>query len=316
MLSSPLILAISRLRYLFIHVIPVLVAAITFANILNEFGVTDRALWIIKPVVKYANLSPESGLAVITYLASGNAGSAMLAGFYEQRVIDEKETIIASFVSSFFSFLNHVFIYFIPVVIPLLGIEAGVMYISARMFISVCVTLTAITAGHFLLKNRSSAELKRNDRKNTPNTPVRRKEAVKKGIKKSVRVLKKILPRLILVYAITAILLSYGFFRPLENFRIFNLPGQASAIVAAGVADTTAGFAAAGSLLSSHAVTPVQAVSALLLTSIISMSVIFVRHSLPGRIAYFGVKLGFKIAAISSVLNIVYTALVLALLLH
>ncbi len=313
MLSSPLILAISRLRYLFIHIIPVLVAAITFANILNEFGVTDRALWIIKPVVKYANLSPESGLAVITYLASGNAGSAMLAGFYEQRVIDERETIIASFVSSFFSFLNHVFIYFIPVVIPLLGIEAGVMYISARMFISLCVTLTAITAGHFLLRNKSSAELEGNTRRNAT---VRRKEAVKKGIEKSARVLKKILPRLILVYTITAILLSYGFFRPLENFRIFNLPGQASAIVAAGVADTTAGFAAAGSLLSSHAVTPVQAVSALLLTSIISMSVIFVRHSLPGRIAYFGVRLGFKIAVISSLLNIVYTALVLAFLLH
>jgi len=314
MLSRPLILAISRLCYLFTHVIPILIAAITFANILHEFGVTDRALWIIKPLVKYANLSSESGLAVITYLASGNAGSAMLAGFYEQRVIDERETIIASFVSSFFSFLNHVFVYFIPVVIPLLGIEAGVMYISARMFISLCVTVTAITAGHFLLKNKSSAGLRRDD--GHKNIPVHRKEAVKKGIRKSARVLKKILPRLILVYAITAILLSYGFFKPLESFRIFSLPGQASAIVAAGVADTTAGFAAAGSLLSSHAVTPVQAVSALLLTSIISMSVIFVRHSLPGRIAYFGVRLGFKIAAISSILNIVYTALVLAFLLH
>jgi len=127
MLSKPLTLTVSKLCYLFTHVVPILVAAITFANVLSEFGVIDRALWIVRPVVKYANLSPESGLAVVTYLASGNAGSAMLAGFYEQKIIDERETIVASFVSSFFSFLNHVFIYFIPVVIPLLGIEAGLM---------------------------------------------------------------------------------------------------------------------------------------------------------------------------------------------
>jgi len=165
-----------------------------------------------------------------------------------------------------------------------------------------------------LLKNKNEKRIV--NRKDRRNLPADKKELAKRGVEKSLKVLKKILPRLILVYTLTAVLLSYGFFKPLESFRIFNLPGQASAIVAAGVADTTAGFAAAGSLLSSHVITPVQAVSALLLTSIISMSVIFVRHSLPGRIAYFGVRLGFKIAAISSLLNILYTALVLAFLLH
>jgi hypothetical protein len=314
MLSNFLI--ISKLYYLFVHVIPVLVAAITLANILNEFGIINKISWIIKPIIKLANLSPESGLAVITYVASGNAASAMLASFYEQKTISERETIVASFVGSFFSFLNHVLVYFIPVVIPLLGLKAGILYISARMVISACVTLTAIVSGHFLLKNKFNKKIKNREKIENVKNNINKKEMVRTGIKKSINVLKKILPRLILVYTITSILIEYRVFKPFENFRILNLPSQASAIVAAGVADTTAGFAAAGSLLSSNVITPVQAVSALLLTSIVSMSVIFVRHSLPGRIAYFGVKLGFKIAIISSLLNIVYTALVLAFLLH
>ena len=319
-----------RLEYLFTHIIPVLVIAITLANILSELGVIDRISWVIRPLVRFANLSPESGLAVITYVASGNAGSAMLAGFYENGVISERETIIASFVSSFFSFLNHVFVYFIPVVIPLLGLQAGLLYISARMFISLCVTITAAVAGHFMLsspnvrsrthsQNRSQADSSSSEdsrKSRNGKTGEKRAEKVRKGVKRSAKVLKKILPRLIVVYAVTAVLIAYNAFKPLENFRILSLPGQASAIVAAGIADTTSGFAAAGSLLASHVITPVQAVAALLLTSIVSMSVIFVRHSLPGRIAYFGFRLGLKIALISSALNIFYTSLVLLFLLH
>ncbi len=317
-----------KLEYLFTHIIPILVLAITLANVLSELGIIDKIAWIIRPLVRFANLSPESGLAVITYVASGNAGSAMLAGFYENGVIGEKETIIASFVSSFFSFLNHVFVYFIPVVIPLLGLQAGILYISARMFISLCVTATAAIAGHFILSNpnsvgsntgsnESSGRTKRiKNVEKTKKTGERVEKKVKKGVKRAVKVLRKILPRLVLVYTITAVLIAYNAFKPLESFRILSLPGQASAIVAAGIADTTSGFAAAGSLLASHVITPAQAVAALLLTSIISMSVVFVRHSLPGRIAYFGVRLGLKIALISSILNVVYTALVLVLLLH
>ncbi len=299
----------SRLIYLFTHIIPILVIAITIANILSELGLINRISWIVNPIVKIANLSPESGVVIITYIASGNAGSAMLSNFYEQGIISERETIITSFVSSFFSFLNHVFIYFIPVVIPLLGLKAGLLYILARMFVSLCITITAIVAGHFLLEKKSW------ENKNIKKKNETKRKSIKKGIKKALKVLRKILPRLILVYSIVILMMSYGVFKPLESFRILGLPGQVSAIVAAGVADTTSGFAAAGSLLSSGVITPTQAVAALLLTSIISMSVVFVRHSLPGRIAYFGFRLGVKIAIISSLLNIFYTAIALAILL-
>ncbi|AEA47496.1 nucleoside recognition domain-containing protein [Archaeoglobus veneficus] len=305
-------IVVAKLLYLLKNVIPVLVIAIVIANILSEFGVIRRISFIFKPLIRFANLSEESALAVVTYLASGSAAMAMLAGFREQRVISERETVIAAFVSSFFSFVNHLFVYFIPVVIPLLGLTAGMLYITARLFVSMCVTATAVIAGHFLLSGEVRARVNNKTEANE-RTP---EEKIRAGLKQAWNVLKKILPRLVVVYVITALLNAYGFFEPLKEIHVGGFPGEASAIIAVGLADTTSAFALAGSMLAEGMLTPVEAVSALLLTSIVTMSVVLVRHSLPGRIAYFGVKLGFKIAVLSALLNVTYTIVALALLLY
>jgi len=304
-------IVVAKLLYLSKNVIPVLVIAIVIANILSESGVIKRFSKIFNPLIRFANLSEESALAIVTYIASGSAGSAMLAGFHEKEAISERETVIASFVSSFFSFVNHLFVYFIPVVVPLLGLTAGVLYISARLFVSGCVTLTAVIAGHFMLKGGAEGNIGYGNDRIT-------RETLESALKQSWSILKKILPRLVVVFMITAILNAYGLFEPLKALRFWSFPGEASAIVAVGLADTTSAFVLAGSMLTEGLLTPVQAVSALLLASIVSMSVVLVRHSLPGRIAYFGVRLGFKIAILSSLLNLVYTivALLLILLLY
>lgn len=309
-ICSMLHIVTAKLIYLLKNVIPVLVTAIIVANILNEFGVIRRISFVFKPLVKIANLSEESSLAVVTYLASGSAAMAMLAGFREQRVISERETIIAAFVSSFFSFVNHLFIYFIPVVVPLLGLVAGILYITARFFVSACVTATAVIAGHFMLPRveaRISSKTESNERSS--------KEKVRAGLEHAWKALTKIVPRLVVVYVIAALLNAYGFFDPLKEVSVAGFPGEASAIIAVGIADTTSAFALAGSMLAEGMLTPVEAVSALLLASIVSMSAVLLRHSLPGRIAYFGVRLGFKIAVLSAILNAIYTIIALFLIL-
>ncbi len=299
---------VAKLLYLLRNIIPVLVIAVIIANILSESGIIRRFSGLLSPIIRFANLSEESALAIITYIASGSAGSAMLAGFHERKAISENETIIASFVSSFFSFINHLFVYFIPVVLPLLGLTAGVLYISARLFVSFCVTATAVIAGHFMLEGRVKEPIRYKSNRIT-------KETLKSALEESWNILKKILPRLVVVFLITAVLNAYGLFEPLKEFRFWSFPGETSAIVAVGLADTTSAFVLAGSMLTEGLLTPVQAVSALLLASIVSMSVILVRHSLPGRIAYFGVRLGLKIAILSSLLNLIYTVVALLLIL-
>lgn len=300
-----------RLLYLIKNILPILVIAILGANILSEFGLVKKITFIVRPLIKFSHLPDKSGLTILTYLASPSAGVATLSGYYESKTIDSNETIITSILSNFFSFINHFFIYYIPIVLPIIGLTAGALYIGSRFFISLLVTSVAAITGHFVL-NRDFKDFQKHEKKDFRKA----KQKIKDGSKKSLNALKRILPRLFVIYTITAMAVAMGVF---EKFKIpnlpFGLPGEVSTIVAVGFADTTSGIALAGSLLSEGILTPLEAVIGLLLASIISMSVIFLRHSLPGKIAYFGPKLGIKIAIITSVLDLIFTSIVVAILL-
>jgi len=48
-----------------------------------------------------------------------------------------------------------VFTYYIPVLIPILGVETGVIYVSARAGIALAITVTGVLAGGVLLSERN-----------------------------------------------------------------------------------------------------------------------------------------------------------------
>lgn len=293
------------------NIILILVIAIAAANILNEFGITKRMAFTIRPLIRFSRLPEEAGASIITFVASGSAGSAMLASFHERGMVDERETIIASIISNFFSFLNHALIYYLPIVVPILGLTAGMLYVGSRFAISLSVTLVAATIGHFLLKSRGGKVKGDEDDTRTA------KQKVVDGLKHAANVLKKILPRLVAIYLVTTAAIHMGWFDVFDAIEpaLMGLPGEASAIIAIGFADTTSAVIFAGSLLNEGMLTAVEVVAALLLTSIVSMSVVLFRHSLPGKIVYFGAKLGTKIAIYNAILNLFFTILALGVFL-
>lgn len=304
-------LIITKLLYLLYNILPILIVAIVGANILAELGLIQRVAFLVRPLIRFTRLPDEAGISIITYIASASGGAAMLAGFHERGVLDSNQTIIASILSNFFSFLNHVIIFFVPVAIPVLGLTAGLLFVGSRFFISICVTVVAALAGHFMFQFRdgkgSEAQKEQDDRTMD--------QKVKDGIKASIKILRRILPRLLVVYMLVAVAMGLDLFEPLKNMDFAGIPGEASVIIAVGFADTVSGLATAGSLLSEGTITPIQAVIALLLASLVSMSLVFFRHSLPGKIAYFGPKLGLKIAALTTILDVIFTAIVILVLL-
>lgn len=304
-------LVIANLFDLLYNILPILIVAIVGANILAELGLIQKVVFLVRPLIRFTRLPDEAGISLITYIASASGGAAMLAGFHEQDVLDTNQTIIASILSNFFSFLNHAIIFFIPVAIPILGLTAGLIYVASRFFISICVTVVAALTGHFMLQARDSksSESKRESDERTP------KQKVSDGIKSSLKVLKRIVPRLVIVYVLVSVALVLNLFEPLTNLDFAGIPGEASLIIATGFLDTVSGMATAGSLLAGESITTLQAVVALLLASLVSMSMVFFKHSLPGKIAYFGPKLGLKIALLTTALDAVFTAIVVLFLL-
>ncbi len=306
-------LIVTRLLYLLYNILPILVIAIIGANILAELGLIQRVTFLVRPLIRFTRLPDEVGISLITYIASASGGAAMLAGFHERKILDSNQTIIGSILSNFFSFLNHALIFFIPVAIPILGLTAGLLYVGSRFFISVCVTVVAALAGHFLLRSGDgkAGEVQREKERDARDV----EQKVRDGVKSSMKVLRRIIPRLVIVYVLVAVALALNLFEPLRNIDFAGIPGEASIIIAVGFADTVSGLATAGSLLSEGTIAPIQAVIALLLASLVSMSLVFFRHSLPGKIAYFGPKLGLKIAALTTLLDVIFTAIVVLILL-
>lgn len=304
-------LVIAKLLYLLYNILPILIIAIVGANILAELGLIQRVVFLIRPLIRFARLPDEVGISLITYVASASGGAAMLASFHERKILDSKQTIIGSILSNFFSFLNHAIIFFIPVAIPILGLTAGLLYVGSRFFISICVTVVAALAGHFMLHAEEGKAGTQREKEQDKTL----EQKVRDGVKASMKVLRKIIPRLVIVYVLVAIALGLNLFEPLRGIDFAGIPGEASVIIAVGFADTISGLATAGSLLSEGTIAPIQAVIALLLASLVSMSLVFFRHSLPGKIAYFGPKLGLKIAALTTILDVIFTAIAVLVLL-
>ncbi|MGM0592714.1 MAG: nucleoside recognition protein, partial [Halobacteriota archaeon] len=102
------------------------------ANVAVAFGLVERIAGLSKYLTGPANLPEEVGAAILTTTASTTAGYGMLAEFRESGLLDDRATLIAVTMNTFFGFVQHVFTYYAPVLIPILGLEVGLLYVGAR----------------------------------------------------------------------------------------------------------------------------------------------------------------------------------------
>jgi len=124
---------------------------VTLANLAVAFGVVDRVRGLAEPLTARANLPAEAGVAVVTTAASPTAGYGMLATLRDSGTLDDRATLVAVTINTFFGFVQHIFTFYVPVLIPILGLEVGLLYVGARAAISLSITLTGVAAGALLL---------------------------------------------------------------------------------------------------------------------------------------------------------------------
>lgn len=310
---------IDRVIFLVINIIPIIVLGVIAGNILSELGYLEKVSIISKPITKYANLPKESGASITAILASPSASYSLLANYQEQGRINEKETIITTFTNTFFLYIRHIPTYYLPVVVPILGLKTGLIYIGTRLFISFTSTVTGIIIGYFFLSHNIKKQEKAPDIKKENTSNKNYKEKIENGLKNSKPILKKIIPRLMIIYTLVAIAVSNNFFEPIGNIvgpvtNHIGIPGEATTIIVARFADVSSSFVLAGELLNKKIVDSVQAITALLIGSVLSLSSHFIKNSLPNKIAYFGSKLGTKIAFYNLILSVSTVILAIYLL--
>ncbi len=305
----------ARIIYLTVKIVPVIVTAVFLSNLLIEYGTIKRLDFLVRPLTQGANLPRGSGAVIITSLASGTASYSMMANHHQRKEMDDTQVIVTSIMNTFFQYIHHLFTYWLPVVVPLLGLFTGLLYSMIKLSIGLAMTLSAVVIGRIFIRDSKKGLL--SEEKDHAGEPTSLK--VRHAVEGTTKTLKMILPRLYLVYIAVVVFLATGY---LEGFgelaeplaRLFDLPGEAITIIALQAFDATSGYVLTGALLQSGALNPFQAITALLLGTMITLSMTYAKHSLPSKIAFFGPRLGTKIAVYNLVLNMSFTLIALVVM--
>jgi len=309
------------------------------ANLAVSFGFVEKIAVVSQYLTGPANLPDEVGTAILTTTASPTAGYGMLADFRESGVLDDRATLIAVTINTFFGFAQHIVTFYVPILIPILGARVGVLYVTTRGLVALAITLTGIAAGAVLL---DSSNVDReamgdgatadgggtavSDAEDGPSTAV---ERVLEALDETRGKLVDILPRLAAIYVVVALLVAYSeeIMRYLGGSGqaltaaadgltgLLGLPGAAVPVVAAFALDTTSGAVVIAPLIENGTFTARTAVATMLVGGIVSFAVSTFKRSIPFQYGIWGRDFGSKVIAVNTGLKIGWIALALVVLL-
>nr|WP_276252187.1 nucleoside recognition protein [Halomicroarcula sp. SHR3] len=313
------------------------------ANLAVSFGLVEKIAVVSQYLTGPANLPDEVGTAILTTTASPTAGYGMLADFRESGVLDDRATLVAVTINTFFGFAQHIVTFYVPILIPILGARVGVLYVTTRGLISLAITLTGIVAGAVLL---DSANVDRGAMAATPDggaktraddgtasddedEPETNVERVLEALFETGEKLGEILPRLAGIYVVVALLVAYseeilvlagGSGQALTTGAsgltgLLGLPGAAVPVVAAFALDTTSGAVVIAPLIENGTFTARTAVATMLVGGIVSFAVSTFKRSIPFQYGIWGREFGSKVIAVNTGLKIGWIALALTILL-
>jgi hypothetical protein len=289
------------------------------ANLAVEFGAVEYVATLSRPLTGPANLPDEVGTAVLATATSPTAGYGMLAEYRESGLIDDAATLVAITINTFFGFVQHIFTFYVPVLIPILGIEVGALYVGARAGISLAITLVGILAGALLLSeenvDRSARPTVDADDEKDPS----RRERVRNAAERTWSKLRSIVPRLALVYALVVVLtVRYdltALFSGVEPVTaVLWLPPESVAVVAVFAVDTTSGAVAIAPQIGAP-FTPREAVATMLVGGVVSFAFSTFKRSIPFQYGIWGPEFGTKVILLNTALKIGFIAATVALLL-
>ena len=328
--------------------ISILIAVGVFlANVAVGFGLVERIAAFSKYLTRPANLPDEVGTAIVTTAASTTAGYGMLADFRESGRLDDVETLIAVTMNTFFGFVQHIFTFYAPVLIPILGFETGVLYVGSRAAIAAAITIVGVAGGAVLLprevdrdtgtqegdapgRERAGGDADQEAAKSDVGRPESAPDGgtadaeppaavLRTAVEKTWPKARRIVPRLAVVYVLVTLLVetqdlqsATAIAEPLT--AVLGLPGASLPVIAVFAFDTTAGAATIAPMIG-ETFTPQTAVATMLLGGIISFAVSTFKRSIPFQYGIWGPRFGSKVIVVNTVLKIVFIAIALAVLL-
>ncbi|WP_131007779.1 nucleoside recognition domain-containing protein [Methanofervidicoccus abyssi] len=293
-----------------LKLISIVIPTIFIMNYLINSGILEKISKNILPITKHLNINSLALSSILACLFSPTVGYSILAEGLKSNKISEEEVIATSLANSFPSLLSHTFTFFLPVVIPILGLT-GVLFLLIRLGVALIKTVL----GMFYLKRLSK------------NGNIEKDIVVegykKKSIKTSLYSTLKFSKRLVLVMYTTmflVILLSkLGVFQYLNSLimpvtKTFNLNPNIGLLALTEVINVYGAVVMAGGFLREGILNPKEVLIGLTIGNIITFSSRYVKHSLPLHITLFGPKLGTKIVMINGAITLLLDIFIIGFL--
>jgi len=309
--------------YWMAKIVPVIAIGILATSFAVNLGLMKKFDRLIKPLSSKANISTLSALSVVTCTFSTTAGYSMLSDGLNEKMISDREVIATTLISSFPSILSHLFPFFIPVVIPILGLTTGAIYVCLVGFAAFLKTCFGIFLARLWLKDANvfSAKPQLSPNLDPARAPAGdNRSALNKSASSTYKMLKRIVPTMFITLFLVSVAMELNLFQsfsailePLTN--ILGLESEIALISATEIVNTYAGIILAGSLLGEGLISTKGVLIALLLGTVVSFSTRFVKHSLPLHVSLFGPRLGSKTVAINAATTLVIDVLFIIVLL-
>ncbi|MCD4767047.1 MAG: hypothetical protein K8R34_11105 [Methanosarcinales archaeon] len=307
--------------YYVIKIVPIITIGIFATGLAVNLGLMRKFDRLVKPLSAKARISGTSALSVLTCTFSSTAGYSMLSEGLNNKRISEREVIAVSLITSFPGILSHLFTFFIPVVIPILGFTTGVIYVCLRGFVALLKTCLGIFLARLWLKDIDNQSTNSQSSVSNPvHTSIDKKHALNKSAASTYKMLKRITPIMFITLFLTSVAMELGIFQSFSKIldpvmNILGLESEIALISATLIVNTYSGMILSGSLLGDGMISTKGVLIALLLGNVISFSTRFVKHSLPLHVSLFGPKLGGKIVAVNGSATLAIDVLLIAVLL-
>ena len=287
---------------LLVRTVPIVVAGVLIAEILIALKITDRIASVAYPVTTFSHLPHECGASFLLAFISPQAADAMLVDYYHKGTIGRSELIIAALINSFPSVVMH-WRYLVPVYLPLLGVF-GLIYFAVLMGIGFLKTGIVMVAGRVLLHPPPASGPP--EKSSGPTLSLR--EALRASLGPAARTLRRILGIMVPTLVIVAFLVEAGVFDAVAAYlegasRLFPIPPEGLAIIAAKFGSYIAAASVASALLAAGDMTGKDIVITLLVANLLTSVVTYLRWLGSFYIAIFGPRRGTEIMLLSVALQ-------------
>lgn len=287
---------------------------IVLTNVLIELGAEKAVYKAVKPLLGFANLSPEVGIGTIVRALSPSTGYAVLGEYLNREKAAEKEIIASSLIASFPYHLKKILEFYIPFLLPIFGVLFVFKFTIIRISAALLQSLSGIFYGRFFLEPKEQKPEKQEQKFESNN-----KNGLKNALSNAMKSIKRIVPVFVAVSLAMDFAIKKGTLAGADVFtgalsHFFGLPGEAVLVITAQAANMPAGYAAAGELFKKGVLSEKQTLITLLIGLIVGAPRVYAQHSLPVAASVFSRKFGIFLVAIKTLTEILTLGVFLALL--